>query len=193
MPWVTAGDAGPPAMVTSTGWIEAPGNPFCRTSKPWRDAMEAGKVSTPAEPRSMEKYSEASSASIPPATMRLITGRRMTPLLTRSQKPPGRPVAPVLCRKGTRRAFTRSPIAPRRAGSRVSAASRAVKTATMAPRAMLWKRVDGTRNRPPRARMTARALNSTERVAVEADRPIASTLSRPAALSSLYRETTNSE
>ena len=83
-------------MVTSTGWIEAPGNPFCRTSKPWRDAMEAGRVSTPAEPRSMEKYREASSNSIPPATIRLITGRRMTPLLTRSQKPPGRPAPPVL-------------------------------------------------------------------------------------------------
>jgi hypothetical protein len=58
---------------------------------------------------------------------------------------------------------------------------------------MLWKSVDGTRNRPPKARITARALNRTDRVAVEADRPIASTLSRPVALSSLYRETTKSE
>ena len=75
-------------------------------------------------------------------------------------------------------------MAPSRAGSRVSAASRAVKTAMMAPMAMLWNKVEGTRNSPPRARMTAMALNTTERVAVEPAWLMASILSRPAALSS---------
>ena len=93
----------------------------------------------------------------------------MTPFLRRSQKPPGRArAAGGLAQEGHAESVNRSPMAPRRAGSRVSAASRAVNTAMIAPSAMLWNRVEGTRNRPPRARITARALKSTERVAVDA-------------------------
>ncbi len=199
MPCTTAGEPASPATTTSTGSVETPGNWAWRTSKPLRDSMEAGRVSTPAEPRSIEKYSEASRRRNPPATTRLTTGRPMTPCVRCPQNPPAPPVPPTapsapppapaapvafLPRNGTRSALTRSPRTPRRAGSRVSAASRAVKTAMIAPTAMLWNRVDGTRKSPPRARMTAMALNSTERVAVEPERPIASILSRPAALSS---------
>ena len=41
MPCVTAGEEASPAMVTSTGWIDAPGKSLCSTSKPSREAMEA--------------------------------------------------------------------------------------------------------------------------------------------------------
>ena len=87
----------------------------------------------------------------------------------------------------------RSPSRLRIAGSRVSAASTAANTAAMAPMPRLAKIDIGTMSMPTMASTTVMPLKNTALEAVAAAAPMASSLSRPPARSSRYRETMNRE
>ena len=110
--------------------------------------------------------------------------------VTRSQNPPlevsddSDAWPRFLPKKGMGRRSILSPRTERLAGRKVSVPASATSTTRMAPSPSDWKKENGTMRMPHSAITTVRPLNSTVRPAVAPARPMASSLSRPRAVSS---------
>ena len=75
--------------ITICAGVTLPAENFSSsTTKPCLDRISSGIVLIPAKPVPIFKTGTAAAINNPPASTRLITGRRMTPWETQVQKPP---------------------------------------------------------------------------------------------------------
>jgi hypothetical protein len=184
-----------PVTTILAGSVTPPANSRSRVRKACFDEKSSGSWLTVCEvPRFSWRVNDPSPPRIATARTREVTGRAITPRVTRSQKPPfGSWEESTRARLASLGQLMRSPRRPRIAGRRVIDAAREASVTRMAPAPKLRKIDAGTMNIPSRASTTVRPLKNTARLAVAPAAPMASSLGNPFFRSSRYRDTMNSE